>query len=315
MEIIRSNAISVKGIKKSFQNKAVLKGVDLAVKKGSIFALLGSNGSGKTTLIKIMTTLLKPDDGTVLIGGYDIQKEPNKAKEKFSLTGQYAATDESLTGRNNLQIIGELNHLKDINQKSEALLSTFDLTEAGNKLVSTYSGGMRRRLDIAMSIMSEPEIIFLDEPTTGLDPQSRFAMWGLVKSLAKEGKTIFLTTQYLEEAEVLADRIAILNEGVIVRSGTPKELKETLPQGILEFSFHEKEDLLATQKLLYQFKQVDDRDTLSLTIETDGSMKQLSQVLNQINDEHITIANFTQKLPTLEDVFYTIISEGEREAK
>lgn len=304
-------AISVKGIKKSFQKKPILKGVDIAVERGSIFALLGSNGAGKTTLIKIMTTLMKSDSGQVLINGYNVQEEPLKSKTQFSLTGQFAAIDEELTGRNNLQIIGELHHIRNIDKKSEELLNAFNLWEAGSRAVSSYSGGMRRRLDIAMSIMSEPSIIFLDEPTTGLDPQNRSAMWDLVKALANIGTTIFLTTQYLEEAEVLADKIAILDNGLIAKSGTPEELKRSLPQGVIEFSFHKYDDLLRSKELLNQFEQKENLDNLSLTIVTDGSMEQFSKIFNQINNADIKIAGFTQKLPTLEDVFYTTIRENE----
>lgn len=307
-------AISLKSVKKSFHDKSVLKGVDIEVERGSIYALLGSNGAGKTTLIKIMTTLLKQDSGDVRIAGYDIQKQPLEAKKSFSLTGQFSATDEALTGRNNLQIIGELNHLKEINKKIDELLIAFDLKDVENKAVSSYSGGMRRRLDIAMSIMSEPSIIFLDEPTTGLDPQNRSAMWRLVQSLADAGTTIFLTTQYLEEAEVLADHIAILNEGVIVKSGTPEELKRTLPQGVIEFIFHKEKDLISSKEALHQFRQTDDYEKLSLTVVTDGSMEQLAAVFNQINSADIQISSFTQKLPSLEDVFYTIINESIKEA-
>lgn len=306
-------AIAVRNVKKSFRDKQVLKGVDIEVQKGSIYALLGSNGAGKTTLIKIMTTLLKQDSGEVIIAGNDVLKEPIKAKKSFSLTGQFAATDEALTGRNNLQIIGELNHLKNINQRIDELLLAFDLEEAGNKPVSTYSGGMRRRIDIAMSIMSEPSIIFLDEPTTGLDPQNRTAMWKLIKSLANAGTTIFLTTQYLEEAEVLADYVAILNDGVIVKKGTPEELKKTLPQGIVEFTFQEDKDLLSSKAILHQFRQIENYENLSLTVVTDGSVENLSSVFSQLNSANIKINSFTQKLPSLEDVFYTIINESTKE--
>lgn len=313
MKASRDVAISIKEIKKSFQNKSVLNGVDIEVEKGSIFALLGSNGAGKTTLIKIMTTLMNPDSGEVQLGGHDVQKDPLKAKKEFSLAGQFAATDEELTGRNNLQIIGELNHLKEISEKADKMLNAFDLKDAENKAVSSYSGGMRRRLDIAMSIMSEPSIIFLDEPTTGLDPQNRSAMWDLLKSLADAGTTIFLTTQYLEEAEVLADKIAILHDGVIVNSGTPEELKRSLPQGIIEFSFQKDEDLYSSKELLKQFELIENSDNLSLTVVTDGSMDQLSSIFNQLNNANTTITSFTQKLPTLEDVFYKIIKKSDKE--
>lgn len=309
MSQLNNLAISVRSVKKSFQNKAILKGVDIEVEKGSIYALLGSNGAGKTTLIKIMTTLLKQDSGQVIIGGYDISKEPLKAKKTFSLTGQFAATDEALTGRNNLQIIGELHHLKEINKRIDELLLAFDLKDVENKPVSTYSGGMRRRIDIAMSIMSKPSIIFLDEPTTGLDPQNRSAMWDLIKSLANSGTTIFLTTQYLEEAEVLADYVAILNNGVIVKKGTPAELKKALPQGVIEFTFQNDNDLASSKMLLHQFKQIEDDENLTLTVVTDGSMEHLLSVFNLLNNKKIKTSSFTQKLPSLEDVFYTIINE------
>lgn len=303
-------AISVKEIKKSFKDKSVLKGVNIEVEKGSIHALLGSNGAGKTTLIKIMTTLMKSDSGEVKINGYDVNKQALKAKEQFSLTGQFSATDEALTGRQNLKIIGELYHLKNIDMKIDQLLHAFDLKFVQNKAVSTYSGGMRRRLDIAMSLMCEPSIIFLDEPTTGLDPQNRSAMWNLIKSLAQAGTTIFLTTQYLEEAEVLADQITILNEGVIVKKGSPTKLKKALPQGIIELTFQEDEDLISSKKLLNQFEQLESLDNLSLTIVTDGSMEQLASIFNQMSNANITVVGFTQKLPTLEDVFYAIIKES-----
>jgi len=304
-----NRAISVKEIKKAFKDKQVLKGVNLEVEKGSIFALLGSNGAGKTTLIRILTTLLKPDDGEVLIGGYDVEKLPFKVRELFSLTGQFAATDEALTGRNNLQIIGELNHLKNVPQKSEELLERFRLRDAADLQVSSYSGGMRRRLDIAMSIMSEPEIIFLDEPTTGLDPQNRAAMWQLVKELSESGTTIFLTTQYLEEAEMLADRIAILNEGKIISEGTAQELKQVLPQGVIEFVFQNNQDLENANALFRNFKTTIDLEKLALTVITDGTMKQLTVLFNEVDRADIKIVSFAQKLPTLEDAFYKLIGE------
>ena len=315
MKVGNEIAISVKQVKKSFKKKPVLKGVDIEVEKGSIFALLGSNGAGKTTLIKIMTTLLKLDQGQVKIGGYDVQKDSLAARRLFSLTGQFAATEEDLTGRRNLQIIGELNHLKQVDKKSTELLKKFHLEEAADKLVSSYSGGMRRRLDIAMSLMSEPEIIFLDEPTTGLDPQNRAAMWEMIKSLRDTGKTIFLTTQYLEEAEALADKIAILNDGIIIKEGTATELKSSLPQGMIEFSFQRYEELSAAKELLKEYRLTENKDNLTLAVATNGSIQQLSFIFNQLNEAAIPIASFTQKLPTLEDAFYTFIGENAKEAK
>ena len=306
---MQENIITVKDIKKSFKKKEVLKGVNLEVERGSIFALLGSNGAGKTTLIKIMTTLLKADSGRVIINSFDVNKESMKARKQFSLTGQFAATDEGLTGRQNLQIIGELYHLKNVKERADKLLEQFDLEEAGDKLVSTYSGGMRRRLDIAMSLVNIPEVLFLDEPTTGLDPQKRSAMWDLVRNLKDAGTTIFLTTQYLEEAEALADRIAILDKGVIVREGTANELKGILPSGTVEFSFHRNKDLQKTVGILKSYEIIVNEENLSLTVMADEGIEQLTKILNIIQENNITVASFTQKLPSLEDVFYTLISK------
>lgn len=302
-------AISIEAIEKSFKDVQVLKGVSLTVAKGSIYALLGSNGSGKTTTIKILSTLMNPDSGKATICNFDVVHQPNKVREKISLTGQFAAVDEVLTGRENLRMIGALRHLPNVNKTADSLLKRFELEDAANRKVSTYSGGMRRRLDIAMSIMGEPSVIFLDEPTTGLDPQSRSSMWNVVKSLAELGTTIFLTTQYLEEAEQLADKIAILNDGVIVAEGTPSELKKSLPRGIIEFSFHNEHDLSEVTNLLADFTTKNDDEMISLSVVTDGSIEQLTDIFNRVNQAGISISSFTQKLPTLEDVFYVMIGE------
>ncbi len=228
-------AIHVKGLQKSFKQLHVLKGVDFEVEKGSIFALLGSNGAGKTTVVRILTTLLKPDVGTVVVNGFDVTKEPSKVRQSISLTGQFAAVDEILTGRENLIMIARLRHLANSRQVTDDLLNRFGLTDAADRRVSTYSGGMRRRLDIAMSLIGNPRLIFLDEPTTGLDPEARIEVWKTVKELAGNGTTVFLTTQYLEEAEQLADRIAILHEGKIIVSGTLEELKKLFPTAKVEY--------------------------------------------------------------------------------
>ena len=229
------NAIEVKGLQKSFKQLHVLKGVDFKVEKGSIFALLGSNGAGKTTIVKILTTLLKLDGGTAAVNGFDVTKEPDRVRQSISLTGQFAAVDEILTGRENLIMIARLRHLKNPRQIAGDLLNRFRLTDAADRRVSTYSGGMRRRLDIAMSLIGEPQVIFLDEPTTGLDPEARIEVWKTVKELADNGTTVFLTTQYLEEAEQLAGRIAILHEGKIIVSGTLEELKKLSPPAKVEY--------------------------------------------------------------------------------
>jgi ABC-2 type transport system ATP-binding protein len=228
-------AIRVQGLEKSYQELRVLRGVDFDVARGSIFALLGSNGAGKTTVVKILSTLLKPDAGTATVDGFGVATQPGCVRESISLTGQFAAVDETLTGRENLVLVARLRHLKGVGQIADDLLARFQLTDAAQRRVSTYSGGMRRRLDIAMSLIGNPPVIFLDEPTTGLDPQSRVEVWNSVKELAGQGTTVLLTTQYLDEAEQLADRIAILHQGRIIANGTLAELKRLLPPAQVEY--------------------------------------------------------------------------------
>ncbi|MFC5788977.1 ATP-binding cassette domain-containing protein [Agromyces tardus] len=228
-------AIRVQGIEKSFDELHVLRGVDFDVAAGSIFALLGSNGAGKTTLIRILSTLLKADAGSATVHGVDVAAKPGDVRESISLTGQFAAVDEVLTGRENLVLIARLRHLKNPGAIADDLLARFSLTEAGGRRAATYSGGMRRRLDIAMSLIGSPSIIFLDEPTTGLDPQARIEVWQTVKGLAQGGTTVLLTTQDLDEAEHLADRIAILHQGTIIQNGTLAELKRLLPAAKVEY--------------------------------------------------------------------------------
>lgn len=228
-------AIRVQGLEKSYKDLHVLRGVDFDVARGSIFALLGSNGAGKTTVVRILSTLLKPDAGTAAIAGFDVAAQPQKVRQTISLTGQFAAVDEVLSGRENLVLISQLRHLPDPGGIADALLDRFSLTDAGSRKVSTYSGGMRRRLDIAMSLIGDPPVIFLDEPTTGLDPAARLEVWDAVRELARSGTTVLLTTQYLEEAEQLADRIAILHKGRIIVDGTLEELKKLLPPAEVEY--------------------------------------------------------------------------------
>jgi ABC-2 type transport system ATP-binding protein len=232
---VKNNIIQIKGIEKAYKNVKVLKGVNLEVAQGGIFALLGSNGSGKTTTIRIMTTLLKADAGHVVINGFDIEKNPKAIRGSISLTGQFAAIDEILTGRENLIMIAKLRHLKNPNDVADALIKRFGMQEASDRRVSTYSGGMKRRIDIAMSLVGNPKIIFLDEPTTGLDPEGRLEVWKIVKELSANGTTIFLTTQYLEEAEQLADQIAILHDGKIIAQDTLEGLKKLIPPAKVEY--------------------------------------------------------------------------------
>jgi ABC-2 type transport system ATP-binding protein len=229
------NAIHVRGLEKSYKTLEVLRGVDFDVARGSIFALLGSNGAGKTTIVRILSTLLKADAGTAGVNGFDVATQAADVRDSISLTGQFAAVDEILSGRENLVLVARLRHLKDPATVADSLLHRFSLTDAAARRVSTYSGGMRRRLDIAMSLIGNPQVIFLDEPTAGLDPQARIEVWQAVKELAAQGTTVLLTTQYLDEAEQLADRIAILNEGRIVVNGTLAELKQLLPPAKVEY--------------------------------------------------------------------------------
>ena len=232
---MQNQAIQVKGLQKSYKTLHVLKGVDFEVERGSIFALLGSNGAGKTTIVKILTTLLKQDGGTATVNGFDVASQSGNVRQSISLTGQFAAIDEILTGRENLVMIAKLRHLKNPSQIADDLLKRFGLTDAADRRVSTYSGGMRRKLDLAMSFVGKPQVIFLDEPTTGLDPEARIEVWKIVKELADSGTTVFLTTQYLDEAEQLADRIAILHEGRIIANGTLAELKGLFPPAKVEY--------------------------------------------------------------------------------
>jgi ABC-2 type transport system ATP-binding protein len=233
--MMQNKAIQVKGLKKSYKQLDVLKGVDFEVEQGTIFALLGSNGAGKTTTIKILTTLLKQDSGVATVNGFDVTSQPGFVRQSISLTGQFAAVDEVLTGRENLIMIAKLRHLKNPRQVANDMLKRFGLTDAADRRVSTYSGGMRRKLDISMSLAGKPELLFLDEPTAGLDPEGRIEVWRTVKQLADSGTTVFLTTEYLDEAEQLADRIAILHDGRIIANGTLTELRNLFPPAKVEY--------------------------------------------------------------------------------
>ncbi|MGP4040989.1 ATP-binding cassette domain-containing protein [Gracilibacillus sp. D59] len=307
----KETVISVRNLQKSYKDQQVLNNINFSVKKGSVFALLGSNGAGKTTTIKILSTLLKADKGSAVINGFDVTKEAEQVRGVISLTGQYAAVDEGLTGKENLRMIGKLRHLANPNKMADELLGKVHLLDAANKRVMTYSGGMRRRLDLAMSLLGNPPLIFLDEPTTGLDPQSRLSMWQMIKDLSESGTTVFLTTQYLEEADHLADHIAILNRGEIVAEGTSQDLKKLLPQGHIEFGFHNEEEINAAFRLLKVFNPFISQDSHKMVITTDGSIKQMTTILNRLDQAGVPVAALTQKQPTLEDVFLSIIGEKE----
>ena len=302
--------IAVRNLQKSFKTNHVLRGVNFDIYKGKIFALLGSNGAGKTTCVRILSTLTKADGGTATICGHDVFKQADDVRGCISLTGQFAAVDEQLTGRENLQLIAGLKRLPDVRGKAAEMLATIDLEAAGDKLVETYSGGMRRRLDIAMSLLGDPQVIFLDEPTTGLDPQNRIAMWEMIAKLAENGTTILLTTQYLEEAEYLADHIAILHNGVITAEGSPEELKKMLPIGEVSLEFMNAEDCVTAQNLLAGYTMRPKRKTVE--VDTDGTAMQLADILNRINGGGITIARFVQNQPSLEDVFLKLVDDKDK---
>jgi len=304
--------INVSDLRKTYKDHEVLKGVSFSVKKGGIFAMLGSNGAGKTTTINILATLAKANGGKVNINGFDCFTQPEDVKKSISLTGQYATVDGLLTGRENLILIGKLTGVENPAQKAEALLEKFNLTESADKLTSTYSGGMRRRLDIALSLLGNPQIIFLDEPTTGLDPQNRLAMWELVREMANSGITIFLTTQYLEEAEQLADDIAVLHEGKIVAQGTSDELKDLLPKGMIELTFSNIDNLSKAELELKDYAIVSKKeDSLSISALTTGKVDELTDILIKFKNAGVSIVKFEQLTPSLEDAFLTIIGHKE----
>lgn len=280
-------ALSISGVRKRYGAHEVLRDVTLDVPAGTVFALLGPNGAGKTTLIRILTTLLAPDSGSVRILGQDLNREPSRVRELISVTGQYASVDEELTGRENLVMIGQLLGMRKAvaRRRAEELLADFDLADAATRRVGQYSGGMRRRLDLAAGLVSSPPIIFLDEPTTGMDTRSRGALWEIVGRLASQGETIFLTTQYLEEADVLADRIAVLDRGTIVAEGTAEDLKRRVGGESVELTFD---------------------DGTILRELTDGSPERTRQLLNRLHDEGHTPQKLTIQSPTLDDAFLAL---------
>ncbi|HEX2170497.1 MAG TPA: ATP-binding cassette domain-containing protein, partial [Nitrososphaera sp.] len=298
------NAIIVKGLRKSFKKLAVLNGIDLCVKRGTVLALLGPNGAGKTTTIRILSTLLLPDGGQALIHGFDVVREANKVRTLIGLTGQYAAVDEYLTGEENLHMIGRLYRLnhQDIKRRTQELLELFDLIEASARTVKTYSGGMRRRLDLAVSLIAAPPIIFLDEPTTGLDPRSRLIMWDIIEQLVAAGTTILLTTQDMDEADRLADKIVVIDGGRIIAEGTSDELKQRVGSERLEITIAEASS----------FEIVDgeslhlDNKTRTLSLATKGGVHQLKQVLSRLDEAGVGVENVSFRRPTLDDVFLTL---------
>ena len=301
-----SSAITASGLRKAYKDKVVLDGIDLDVRAGSVFSLLGPNGAGKTTTVNVLTTLLTADGGTARVAGFDIASETKKVRSAIGVTGQFASVDELLSGRENLRLMADLHHLRGAEGKRvvDDLLGRFDLEESADKLSSTYSGGMRRKLDLAMTLVRRPRIIFLDEPTTGLDPRSRRTMWAIVRELVAEGITIFLTTQYLEEADQLADRIAVLDAGRLVAQGTPQQLKRQIPGGHVQLRFAEVTQFEAALRVLTNASP--DEDGLVLRVPTDGGTTSLRVLLERLDEYAVDVEEFTVHMPDLDDVFLAL---------
>ncbi len=300
-----SYAIATKGLQKSFGDLRVLDGINLKVEQGTIMALLGPNGAGKTTTVRILSTLLEADGGSAQVEGYDVKTEADQVRSVIGLTGQYAAVDEYLTGRENLRMMGRLYHLsrEDARERSEQLLKEFDLVDAANRTVKTYSGGMRRRLDLAASLIATPPVIFLDEPTTGLDPRSRLAMWDIIKKLVAGGSTILLTTQYLEEADLLADRIVVIDEGKVIAEGTANELKQRVGKERIEFTFADERDMERAAAVLGKDFVVADDQRNTLSVAHDGGVRKLKALLDKLAEARIKVEGLSLHKPTLDDVF------------
>jgi ABC-2 type transport system ATP-binding protein len=300
-------AIAVTGLRKSYGEHMVLDGIDLTVQRGTVFALLGPNGAGKTTAVQILSTLIHADDGQATLAGYDLNQEPGRIRELIGVTGQYSAVDKLLTGQENLMLMADLYHLGRAKAKArtDELLELFDLTDAAGKLAATYSGGMQRKLDLAMTLVSDPQIIFLDEPTTGLDPRSRRTMWQIVKDLTRSGVTIFLTTQQLDEADQLADEIALLDHGTLIAQGTPDELKRMIPGGYIRLTFTDVSTLSKAEAVIARPGQADD-EALTLEVPTSGNVPELREILTRLDDQGIDAAELTVHTPDLDDVFLTL---------
>jgi ABC-2 type transport system ATP-binding protein len=306
-------AIRASGLRKSFGDQVVLDGIDLEVPEGTIFSLLGPNGAGKTTTVHILSTLLRADGGEVRVAGHDVARDPDAVRAVIGVTGQLTAVDSLLTGEENLLVMADLRHLgrREGRRRAAELLERFDLAGAARKPAATYSGGMRRRLDLAMGLVGEPRIVFLDEPTTGLDPRSRRTMWQIIRGLVAGGATILLTTQYLEEADELADRIALLDHGRLVAEGTPDELKRRIPGGHIRLQFAYPDGLEAAARTLGE--AVRDDQALTLQVPSDGSVKSLRDLLDRLDDASIEVGGLSIHTPDLDDVFLTLTGQPGKE--
>ncbi|MDT0318218.1 ATP-binding cassette domain-containing protein [Streptomyces millisiae] len=307
-------AIAANGLRKSYGEKTVLDGVDLAVPEGTIFSLLGPNGAGKTTAVKILSTLITPDAGQVHVGGHDLATAPQAVRAAIGVTGQFSAVDGLITGEENMLLMADLHHLpkREGQRVTAELLERFDLVEAAKKPASTYSGGMKRRLDIAMTLVGSPRIIFLDEPTTGLDPRSRHTMWGIIRELVTGGVTVFLTTQYLEEADELADRIAVLHDGTIAAEGTADELKRLIPGGHIRLRFTDPAAYRTAATALRE--AAPDDEALTLQLPSDGSQRELRSILDHLDTAGIEADELTVHTPDLDDVFFALTATTTKEA-
>jgi ABC-2 type transport system ATP-binding protein len=299
-------AITALGLRKSYGDKRVLDGVDLRIPRGTIFALLGPNGAGKTTTVQILSTLISADGGHAQVAGHRLDEDPDAVRAAIGVTGQFSALDNLLTGEENLLLMADLHHLDraEGRRRTAGLLRRFELTDAAGVTAATYSGGMRRRLDLAMTLVGEPSVIFLDEPTTGLDPRSRRTMWQIIRELVADGVTVFLTTQYLDEADELADRVAVLDGGRIIAEGTPEELKRRIPGGHIQLRFGDP-DRLAAAAALFALPAPRD-EALSLRIPSDGGIPALRTLLDRLDDAGIEAEELTVHTPDLDDVFLTL---------
>ncbi|TQS26803.1 ATP-binding cassette domain-containing protein [Microbispora sp. KK1-11] len=310
---MNGSAIAASGLRKAYKDKVVLDGIDLDVRAGTIFALLGPNGAGKTTTVNVLTTLLTPDAGKVVVAGHDVATETKAVRAAIGVTGQFASVDDLLTGEENLLLMADLLHLPKAEGRRIAarLLDRFDLAEAAGKPAASYSGGMRRKLDLAMTLVGEPQIIFLDEPTTGLDPRSRRTMWEIIRELVADGTTIFLTTQYLEEADQLADRIAVLDQGRLVAEGTADELKRRVPGSHVRLRFTGRHELDAAARILPG--STGDDEELTLRVPGDGGVRSLRALLEQLDAHSIDVEELSVHTPDLDDVFLALTGNANKE--
>ena len=308
-------AITATGLRRSFGDHVVLDGIDLNVPPGTVFSLLGANGAGKTTAVKILSTLIHADGGSARVAGHDLAAEPDAVRAAIGVTGQFSAVDNLLTGSENLILMADLHHLGRVagRRRAAELLDQFDLVDAARKPAATYSGGMRRRLDLAMTLVGTPQVIFLDEPTTGLDPRSRRGMWQIVRELVAGGVTIFLTTQYLDEADELADRIAVLDHGKIVAEGTPDQLKRRIPGGHILLRFAGPRDLESAARAVGQASR--DNDALALRVPHDGSLRALKALLDRLDDNAVEVDALSLHTPDLDDVFLALTGDPKNEEK